>query len=185
MNNNRLGRDFTAQLMPRLQELRTAVAGPAPRDTLPMELVEELQTAIEELRVIEEELRSQQGQLEDAWLAAESASDWNRALFDGAADAMLVTDAEGVVRDANEAAGTLLNLAAKSMRGKPLAVFVPTEERTEFRTRLCGLVQRAAPRALRRVPAAAAGGAGGGGGVGGPLRAAGRPGRDCTGRCAT
>lgn len=145
MNHNRLGRDFTAQLMPRLQELRTAVAAPAPRETLPMELVEELQTAIEELRVTEEELRSQQGQLEDAWLAAESASDWNRALFDGAADARLVTDAEGVVRDANQAAGALLNLVATSIRGKPLAVFVPNEERLEFRTRLRGLVDEPLP----------------------------------------
>ncbi|HEX6371897.1 MAG TPA: PAS domain-containing protein [Longimicrobium sp.] len=145
MNNNRLSRDFTAQLLPRLQELRSAVAAPAPRDTLSTELIEELQTAIEELRVTEEELRSQQGQLEDAWLAAETASDWNRALFDGAADAMLVTDAEGVVRDANQAAGTLLNLACKAMRGKPLGVFVPTEERTEFRTRLCGLTDEPLP----------------------------------------
>jgi PAS domain S-box-containing protein len=145
VNNNRLSRDYTALLMPRLQELRTAVAAPAPRETLPAELIEELQTAIEELRVTEEELRSQQGQLEDAWLAAETASDWNRALFDGAADAMLVTDAEGVVRDVNAAAGTLLNLPAKAMRGKPLAVFVPTEERFEFRTRLRGLIDEPLP----------------------------------------
>jgi PAS domain S-box-containing protein len=145
VNNNRLSRDYTAQLIPRLQELRTAVAAPAPRETLQAELIEELQTAIEELRVTEEELRSQQGQLEDAWLAAESASDWNRALFDGAADALLVTDAEGVVRDANAAAGALLNLAARAMRGKPLAVFVPTEERTEFRTRLRGLADEPLP----------------------------------------
>ena len=145
VNNNRLGRDFTAQLLPRLQELRSAVAGPTPRETLSMELVEVLQTVIEELRVAEEELRSQQGQLEDAWMAAETASDWNRAMFDGAADAMLVTDAEGVVRDANEAAGTLLNLAARSMRGKPLAVFVPTEERSEFRTRLRSLADEPLP----------------------------------------
>jgi PAS domain S-box-containing protein len=130
---------YTAQLMPRLQELQVVAASPTPRDSLASELIEELQTAIEELRVTEEELRNQQGQLEDAWLAAETASDWNRALFDGAADALLVTDAEGVVRDANAAAGTLLNLAARSMRGKPLAVFVPSEERLEFRTRLRGL----------------------------------------------
>jgi PAS domain S-box-containing protein len=145
VNNNRLSRDFTAQLVPRLQELRNAVAAPAPRDTLSAELIEELQTAIEELRVTEEELRTQQGQLEDAWLAAETASDWNRALFDGAADAMMVTDAEGVVRDANAAAGALLNLGTKAMRGKPLAVFVPTEERSEFRTRLRALIDEPLP----------------------------------------
>ncbi len=122
-----------------------AVAAPAPRDTLSSELIEELQTAVEELRVTEEELRSQQGQLEDAWLAAETTSDWNRALFDGAADAILVTDASGVVRDANTAAGVLLNIPAKAMRGKPVAVFVPTDERAEFRTRLRGLTDEPLP----------------------------------------
>jgi PAS domain S-box-containing protein len=144
-NSHRASRDFTAQLMPRLQQLRVYAAEPAPPETLTTELIEELQTAIEELRVTEEELRSQQGQLEDAWLAAETASDWNRALFDGAADALLVTDGEGVVRDANLAAGTLLNLAARAIRGKPLAVFVPTEERLEFRTRLRGLMDEPLP----------------------------------------
>lgn len=145
MSSNRVGHDYTAQLLPRLQELRTHAAAPAPRESLASEVIEELQTAIEELRVTEEELRMQQGQLEDAWLAAETASDWNRALFDGAADALLVTDAEGVVRDANAAAGALLNLGARAIRGKPVAVFVPTEERLEFRTRLRGLVDEPLP----------------------------------------
>jgi PAS domain S-box-containing protein len=145
VNNNRLPQDFTAILLPRLQELRGAATSAAPRDTLASELIEELQTAIEELRVTEEELRSQQDQLADAWLAAESTSDWNRALFDGAADALLVTDPEGVVRDANSAAGRLLGLAAKAIRGKPLAVFVPVDERMEFRTRLNGLTAAPLP----------------------------------------
>ncbi|HEX2209850.1 MAG TPA: PAS domain-containing protein, partial [Longimicrobium sp.] len=145
MSSNRVGHDYTAQLLPRLQELRIHAAAPTPRESLASELIEELQTAIEELRVTEEELRTQQGQLEDAWLAAETASDWNRALFDGAADALLVTDAEGVVRDANAAAGALLNLGARAIRGKPVAVFVPTEERLEFRTRLRSLVNEPLP----------------------------------------
>jgi PAS domain S-box-containing protein len=145
MNNNRISRDFTAILLPRLQELRGAATSATPRDTLASELIEELQTAIEELRVTEEELRSQQDQLADARLAAESTSDWNRALFDGAADALLVTDPGGTVRDANAAAGRLLGLPARAMRGKPLAVFVPMDERTEFRTRLIALTRAPLP----------------------------------------
>jgi PAS domain S-box-containing protein len=145
VNRSRITHDFTAVLLPRLQKLRVDASSSAPRDDLALELVEELQTAIEELRVTEEELRSQQDQLADAWLAAESTSDWNRALFDGAADALLVTDPEGMVRDANPAAGRLLGLAAKAIRGKPLAVFVPTDERAEFRTRLNGLADAPLP----------------------------------------
>jgi PAS domain S-box-containing protein len=148
MSSYRFDKNFTAQLLPRLQELRVHASAPVPRETLASELIEELQTAIEELRVTEEELRSQQGQLEDAWLAAETASGWNRALFDGAADAMLVTDLNGTVRDANAAAGSLLGIAAKAIRGKPLAVFVPIEERAEFRTRLDGLKGAALPARL-------------------------------------
>jgi PAS domain S-box-containing protein len=145
VNNNRSTHDYTAMLLPRLQELRCAATSPAPRETLASELIEELQTAIEELRVTEEELRTQQNQLADAWLAAEAASEWNRALFDGAADALLVTDPEGVVRDANPAAGRLLGLDAGSIRGKPLAMFVPGDDRTDFRRRLNGLADAPLP----------------------------------------
>ena len=83
---------FAATLLPRFQALRVSAAAPAPRETLLLESLEALQTAIEELRVTEEELRSHQEQLADAWHAAETSSDWNRALFDGVADALLVTD---------------------------------------------------------------------------------------------
>lgn len=137
--------DFTAVLLPRLQELRGAATSAAPRDTLASELIEELQTAIEELRVTEEQLRDQQDRLADAWLAAESASEWNRTLFDGAADALLVTDPAGVVRDANPAAVRMLNVSLAALRGKPLAVYVPGEERIEFRTRLHALVDEPLP----------------------------------------
>lgn len=143
--SKRFGNDFAEQLTPRLQALRVHAAAPVQRETLASELIEELQTAIEELRVTEEELRTQHGQLEDAWLAAESASDWNRALFDGAADAMVLTDPDGMVRDANAAAATLLGLPGRSLRGKPLAVFIPTDERTEFRSRLLALVKEPLP----------------------------------------
>lgn len=127
--------EYAAILLPRFQALRASATEPGPRETLLLQSLEELQTAIEQLRVTEEELRLQQSRLADARYAAES-SDWNRALFEGAAEALLVTDPLGVVRDANTAAGTLLGLTPRSLRGKPLAVFVPAEERQEFRDRV-------------------------------------------------
>lgn len=145
MSSNRFRHDFTAQLMPRLQELRVHASAATPPETLASELIEELQTAVEELRVTEEELRTQQQQLEDAWMAAETASDWNRALFDGASEAMLVSDDEGTVRDANVAASALLGVPVQALRGKPLAVFVPTGERAEFRARLLALKRETVP----------------------------------------
>jgi PAS domain S-box-containing protein len=134
--SNRKASEYAAVLLPRFQALRVSAAEPGPRETLLLESLEELQTAIEELRVTEEELRNQQTQLADAWHAAATSSDWNRALFEGAAEALLVTDPTGVVRDANNAAGTLLGISARALRGKPLAVFIPTEEREEFRDRV-------------------------------------------------
>ncbi len=140
MSESRIpGTDFTAVLLPRFQALRIKAAEPRPRETLLLESLEELQTAIEELRVMEEELRSQQTQLADAWQAAETSSDWNRALFEAGVEALLVTDGEGVVRDANPAAGALLGVERGSLRGKPLAVYVPQDERAAFRSRLLNL----------------------------------------------
>jgi PAS domain S-box-containing protein len=138
VSDNRFG-DFTASLLPRFQALRVSAADPRPRETLLLESLEELQTAIEELRVTEEELRAQQQQLADAWRAAETSSDWNRALFETVAEALLVTDHDGLVRDANPAAGALLGVSARGLRGKPLAVYVPQEDRAGFRARLVGL----------------------------------------------
>ena len=145
VSENRNTGAFTATMLPRIQALRVSAAEDRPRATLLTESLEELQTAIEELRVTEEELRSQQTQLADAWLAAETSSDWNRGLFESVAEALLVTDPDGVVRDANLAAGTLLGVSARGLRGKPLAVYVPQDERPAFRSRLLELKGDALP----------------------------------------
>jgi PAS domain S-box-containing protein len=145
VSENRSGGAFTATLLPRIQALRVSAAENDPRATLLTETLEELQTAIEELRVTEEELRNQQTQLADAWLATETSSDWNRALFGSVAEALLVTDPDGVVRDANPAAGTLLGVSARGLRGKPLAAYVPQDERPAFRGRLLELKGDALP----------------------------------------
>lgn len=142
---NRKGGEYAAILLPRFQALRVGAAEGRQHETLLRESLEELQTAIEELRVTEEELRNQQTQLADAWQAAETSSDWNRALFDHAAEALLVTDRDGVVRDANPAAGALLGVSARALRGKPLALYVPQDERAGFRGRLLHLADDTLP----------------------------------------
>ncbi|HEY0037596.1 MAG TPA: PAS domain S-box protein [Longimicrobium sp.] len=123
-------------LLPRFSQLRTEAGGPQPRETLLLESLGELECAIEELRVTEEELRQHQGLLAEAWQAAESTSEWNRDLFEGAAECMLATDPGGLIRDVNRAAGVLFGVRPEHLRGKPLAVFVPDDQRREFRMRL-------------------------------------------------
>ncbi|HWK89183.1 MAG TPA: PAS domain-containing protein [Longimicrobium sp.] len=140
-------------MLPRLQRLRAQAAVGAPEEVLDASL-EELQTAVEELRVMEEELLTHQALLADAWQAAESRGQLSRALFDAAADPMLVTDALGVVREANQAAGRLLGTPADRLCSKPLSVFIPTPERREFRARMAALAREAGAARfdLRLVP---------------------------------
>ena len=100
------------------------------------EAVESLYTALEELRVTEEELRVQNEQVVHTQMLIEGERVRYEELFQLAPDAYLVTDAAGTIAEANHAAAALLNLPARRLRGKPLAVFVPTPERPEFRTRV-------------------------------------------------
>jgi PAS domain S-box-containing protein len=119
----------------RLAALRDQ-AGRAVSEPLLRTSLAELECAIEELRVTEEDLRQHQSQLADAWQAAEKSSEWYREMFDGAADALLATDIRGTIRDVNRAGGTMMGVRPDLLRGKPVAVFVPEESRAEFRARL-------------------------------------------------
>jgi PAS domain S-box-containing protein len=101
--------------------------------------LEELATAFEELHVAQEELRVQM----EALVAADSATDAEREryqrLFDDAPSGYLVTDDEGTIRQSNRAAGELLNVEPRFLHGKPLSVFVTSDDRTIFLNLLTGL----------------------------------------------
>lgn len=58
------------------------------------------------------------------------------AFFEQAADAHLITDRAGVIREANGAAVALLERRARALRGKPLAALVSLKHRTAFRAQL-------------------------------------------------
>lgn len=100
------------------------------------EALEALYTSLEELQVTQEELRLQNEELaaSRADVDQERLRYWE--LFQHAPDAYLVTDAKGMIREANHAAAELLNAQARRLAGKPLAVFVPPESRRELRLRL-------------------------------------------------
>lgn len=113
--------------------------------TLLLDSLEEIQTALGELRGTEGELLAQQVQLSRALDAAEASSSWNRALFESASDPLLVTNPDGVVHDANAAAGAILGVDPLLLRGKPLDVFIALEERLAFRWRMATLRGEALP----------------------------------------
>lgn len=83
-------------------------------------------------------------------------------LFEFAPDSYLVTDDAGIIREANRAAATLLNVSQQFLIGKPLINYIPQSERPAFRTNLNQLCQvnrvqewevRLQPRDPRGTPA--------------------------------
>jgi PAS domain S-box-containing protein len=89
----------------------------------------ELEAGLQEIEALWEELRQR---------ADELASERQRytEFFEYAPDAYLVTDAQGMVRDANRAAAELLGMPAQALIGKPLASCVHEDGRREFRAHL-------------------------------------------------
>ena len=117
-----------------LTELRQQVMEqPVAPQTLLQVAFETVSTALEELRVAEEEMRAQNDMLADS---QETTEQWRlhyQDLFNAAPDAYFVTDLQGVISEANRSAQRLLGLSVRFLVGKPLAGFVPPASRQEFR----------------------------------------------------
>lgn len=96
----------------------------------------ELATTVEQLGVAENVLRVQNGLLAACHQRTESERRRYQGLFDGAPDALLVTDAQGTIQEANRAAAGLLGLAPRFLRGKLLTSFIPVADRPAFRQTL-------------------------------------------------
>jgi PAS domain S-box-containing protein len=105
------------------------------------ELLEDLQTALEELHVAEEEQYQQNEALAAARLAAEAERQRYQDLFDFAPDGYLVTDPDGSIQEANRAATILLGVPQPQLLGKPLTGFIAEEERQAFNAFLPQLQQ--------------------------------------------
>ncbi|MBV9388092.1 MAG: PAS domain S-box protein [Chroococcidiopsidaceae cyanobacterium CP_BM_ER_R8_30] len=115
----------------------------APREQqewLPVAL-EELNTAFLELQVAEEELRTQNEALSIARQTVEAERQRYQDLFQEAPDGYLVTDGEGKIQEANDAAARLLNIKSQFLVGKPIVNFLVASERQNFRTKLNQLRQ--------------------------------------------
>jgi PAS domain S-box-containing protein len=116
--------------------------------------LEELGVAFEELHFAQEELRVQNEKLEESKLALAVERDRYRDLLQFAGVAYIVTDSEGIIRQANHAAGELLQIVPRYLRGKPLTVYVEPEDRSHFLNDLTA-AQKGEPmptRVLRMQP---------------------------------
>ncbi|MFL0658845.1 PAS domain S-box protein [Cylindrospermopsis raciborskii UAM/DH-MRr] len=93
---------------------------------------EEFQQTIEELQIIEEELRQQNQQLVIAHELAELERNRYHQLFELTPYCYLVTDKVGIIKNANRTASTLLSVEKQYLIGKPIIVFIAPKYRQQF-----------------------------------------------------
>lgn len=100
-------------------------------DPLLVRTLAELGTALEELRVAQEQILENQHSMDQlqADLSAQCARYWE--LFDELPEAYLVTKPDTTILEANRAAAELLNVSQRFLVGKTLSVFV-CEDRAGF-----------------------------------------------------
>ena len=93
----------------------------------------ELETALEELRVAQEQLLDNRRRTEELQqeLAAQCAKYWE--LFDEMPDPYLVTRPDTTIVEVNRAAAELFNVSQRFLAGKTLSVFI-CEDRARFLT---------------------------------------------------
>jgi two-component system cell cycle sensor histidine kinase/response regulator CckA len=116
----------------RLRDLKDEVAAAAPGGQL-ADLLDEVRTALEELEVAHEELHQQNDEIVTTREALEIQRHRYRHLFEHAPYGYLVTDGNGVVEEANQAAVELLGVAAWALEGKPFLLFIEEGDRQALR----------------------------------------------------
>jgi diguanylate cyclase (GGDEF)-like protein/PAS domain S-box-containing protein len=120
----------------RLEALQRSAKDSGDQKGLLRETLEELSTALEELHVAAEGLRQQNEELAFSRQAIEVERQRYQDLFEFAPDCYLVTDPDGIIREANRAAATLLGLRPGFSVGKPLLVFVAKQAQEAFHLHL-------------------------------------------------
>lgn len=102
---------------------------------------QELETTLAELTASQEEVQKQNQELIATHQALEQERQRYQELFNFAPDAYLVTDIQGNIQEANQAAATLLGVPQTYLVGKPLIGFVIDSDRKTFSTQLLQLKQ--------------------------------------------
>lgn len=124
----------------RTETLNQSLAEPSSlQPGLLVQAFNQLQDALEELRVTHNELRNQKEQLADSYRSAELERQRYRNLFDFAPDAYLITDRDGNIAHANRAAANLFQLPIQSLNNwanKSLIDFLPEHQYHAFQYQL-------------------------------------------------
>ncbi len=129
---NQARNELELRVQERTHDLNTANVQLRAEVTERQEAQANLETSLEELQVVEEELRNNNEMMIDAQRVLDGERQRYHDLFDYAPDAYLVTDKNGVVQDANQSATTLLAISQRGLIGKPLIVFISKADRKPF-----------------------------------------------------
>lgn len=116
----------------RFEALKAQAGESGVQAPLTLETLEELSSALEELHVANEELRQQNDQLAASRQLVEAEQHRYQELFELAPDGYLVTDPEGVIREANRAAAEMLGVQQDFLVGKPLLTFIARPDHKTF-----------------------------------------------------
>ncbi|MEH1942147.1 MAG: PAS domain S-box protein [Nostoc sp.] len=127
------------QRLENLSQLASLAAEKSIGQDSPREL---LQQAMTEISISLEELQQQNEELIATRHLVEEERQRYYDLFNFAPDGYLLTDATGIIQEANYAAAKLLNVRQSYLIGKPMAVFVHQTERQKFRQIMLQLQQQ-------------------------------------------
>ncbi|PHM06416.1 PAS domain-containing hybrid sensor histidine kinase/response regulator [Nostoc sp. 'Peltigera malacea cyanobiont' DB3992] len=127
------------QRLKNLSQLASLAAEKSIGQDSPREL---LQQAMTEISISLEELQQQNEELIATRHLIEAERQRYYDLFNFAPDGYLLTDATGIIQEANYAAAKLLNVRQSYLIGKPMAVFVHQTERQKFRQIMLQLQQQ-------------------------------------------
>ena len=97
-----------------------------------MRAVQELTDSLEEALAIQEHVRTDREQKAVAYDKTRSERQHYFKFFEKAPHAYMITSLTGVIVEANEACGTLLNFEKSFLIGLPVRIFVANEERKGF-----------------------------------------------------
>lgn len=128
--------DLSVQVQKAFSRLEKLSQCDLPSHELTTKLISELNFALHELQTTSVELLEQNEEMAASHQTLVEERCRYQELFDFAPDGYLVTDTEGVILDANSAATNLFNVSRSLLIGKPLAIFICSEEHLTFRTRL-------------------------------------------------
>src|SRR5256885_3891517 len=112
----------------RVDRLKRMAGGARRRQDLLDQALQELSSALAELQVAAGEVQRQNRELETAAGRIELERRRYLVLFDRAPHGYLVTDGEGVIRQANRASGDLIGTRSENLEGKPISLYLRGED---------------------------------------------------------